>query len=183
MFLSAHEIAESRERALNNLLGLSAACIEAGQRLSELVSSSSREAIHHGSKHWSQFGHGQLESMTQFPATVWLEHNARASRMLDGTLEIIGETHKAMIRSAEAQVRVFDEIALASINRAARNSPWEAEIALSAMKSTLQSAEQTLHDISVAAIETIEPAEPEVDQAAENIVESKPAPRKRPKTA
>lgn len=179
MFLSAHEIAESREHALNNLLGLSQACIEAGQRLSQLLSSTSREAIHHGSKHWSLFGHSRQESVNQAPFTAWLENAARASRMLDSTLEIIGETHKAMIRSAENQVRVFDEIAFASINRAARSSPWEAEIALNAMKSTLQSAEQTLHGISVAAIETVDLAEREVHQAAATIAESKPAARKR----
>lgn len=179
MFLSAHEIARSREHALTNLLDLSTACLEAGQRFSELFSSTSREAIHHGSKHWSQFGHGQVESMTQWPATVWLETSARTSRLLDNTLEILGETQKAMIRSAEAQVRVVDEIVFATINRATRTSPWEVEIGLRAMKTTLETAETTLQGMSAAAIETVDLAEHEVHQIAKTVADAKPATRRR----
>jgi hypothetical protein len=179
MFLSAHEIARSRDHALSNLLDLSTACLEAGQRFAELVSSTSREAIHHGSKQWSLFGHGQIESMTQFPATAWLENSARASRLLDNTLEILGETHKAMIRSAESQVRVVDEIVFATINRATKSSPWELEIGLRAMKTTLETAETTLQGMSAAAIETVDLAEHEVRQIAKSVAGTKPAARKR----
>ena len=179
MFLSAHEIARSREHVLNNFIGLSSACIEATRRFSELLSSSSREAVQHGSKQFALFGHGQLESMTQFPASAWLEHAARASRLLDSSLEILGETQKAMIRSAEAQVKVFDDMVFAVINRTSKTSPWEAAIALSAMKTTLQSAEQTLHSMSEAAIETVELAEHEAHQVAESLAENKPVARKR----
>lgn len=179
MFLSAHEIARSRDRALTNLLGLSDACLEAGQRFSELFSSTGREAIHHGSKQWSLFGHGQIESMAQFPAAIWLENSARASRLLDNTLEILSETQKAMIRSAEAQVRVVDEIVFATINRATKSSPWELEIGLRAMKNSLETAEATLQDMSAAAIETVDLAEHEVHQLAKSVANTKPAARKR----
>lgn len=179
MYLSSHEIARSREHALDNLLDLSAACINASQRFSELISSNSREAVHHGSRHFAQVGHGQLETMTQFPTTVWLDSAARTSRLLDGALAIIGETHKAMIRNAESQVRMLDEIVFATINRSAKSSPWEAEFALQAMKGTLQSAEQTLRGISEAAIETVTLAENEIHQTTEIIAPSAPAPRRR----
>lgn len=178
MFLSAQEIALSREHALSNFIGFSEACIEATRRLSELLSTSCREAIQHGSKHFALFGHGQLESMTQFPASAWLEQTARASRLLDSSLEILGETQKAMIRSAEAQVQVFDEMVFAVINRTSKTSPWEAAIALSAMRTTLEGAEQTLHSMSEAAIETVELAEYEAHQVVETLAESKPATRK-----
>ncbi|MFZ2971133.1 MAG: hypothetical protein WA049_00725 [Ferribacterium limneticum] len=179
MYLSSHEIARSREHALNNLLDLSAACIDAGQRFSELISSNSREAVHHGSRQFAQVSHGQLDTMTQFPTTVWLDSAARTSRLLDGALAIIGETHKAMIRNAESQVRMLDEMVIATINRATKTSPWEAEFALQAMKSTLQSAEQTLHGISEAAIDTVTLAENEIHQTAEIMAPSAPAPRRR----
>lgn len=179
MFLSAHEIARSREHALSNFIGLSAACIEATRRLSELLSSTGREVIHDGGEHLASFGYGQLESMTQFPASAWRENTARASRLVDSALEILGETQKAMIRSAEAQVRVFDEMVFAVINRAAKTSPWEAEIALKSMRTTLQGAEQTLHSMSDAAIETVALAEREAHQVVETLTESKPATRKR----
>lgn len=179
MFLSSYEIARSREHALNNLLDLSAACIDAGQRFSELISSNSREAVHHGSRHFAQVGHGQLESLTQFPTTVWLEGAARSSRLLDGALAIVGETHKAMIRNAEAQVRMLDELVFATINRATKTSPWEAEFALHAMKASLQGAEQTLHGLSEAAIETVTLAEHEIHETAEILAPSAPASRRR----
>ena len=180
MFLSSQEIAQSRERALSNLLGLSAACIEASQRLTELLSSTSRDALHHGSKHLALVGDGQGEAMPQLPATAWLENTVRARRLLDSSLEILGETQKAMIRSAEAQIRVFDEMVFASINRASRSSPWEAEIALRTMKTTLQGAEETLHNMSAAAIQTVELAEHEAHQAVEALAESKPVADKAP---
>ncbi|MFH1659096.1 MAG: hypothetical protein FD131_2309 [Rhodocyclaceae bacterium] len=179
MYLSSHEIARSRDRALNVLLDLSTACIDAGQRFSSLLSANSREAVHTGSRHWSHLSSGQIGTMTQIPATVWLESAARASRLLDGTLEIIGETHKAMILNAESQVRVVDEIVFATINRATKTCPWEAELPLRAVKLGLQNAELGLHDLSSAAIETVTRAEQEIHQTTEIIATSKPAPRKR----
>lgn len=180
MYLTSHEIAQTRDHALSNLLGLSSACFQAGQRFNELLSNSGREAIQHGSKHWSLFGHGQIESMTQFPAALWLENATNVGRMLDGALEILGETHKAMIRSAETQVRVFDEIAFATINRARKSSPWEGDIALRAMKTTLETAEHTLAGMSAAAIETVNLAEQESHLVVESLAEQAPASRKRP---
>lgn len=180
MFLSSQEIAQSRERALSNLLGLSAACIEASQRLTELLSSTSRDALHHGRRHLALVGDGQGEATPQLPATAWLENTVRARRLLDSSLEILGETQKAMIRSAEAQIRVFDEMVFASINRASRSSPWEAEIALRTMKTTLQGAEETLHTMSAAAIQTVELAEHEAHQAVEALAESETVASKAP---
>ncbi|MBL8429147.1 MAG: hypothetical protein JNJ95_04550 [Dechloromonas sp.] len=179
MFLSSHEIARSREHALNNLLELSAACIDASQRFSELISTNTRNAVRQGSQHFAQVGHGQLEAMIQLPATAWLESAARASRLLDGTLEIVGEAHKAMIRNTESQVCVMEEMALATINRANKTSPWEAEFFLLAMKASLQNAEQALHEISGAATETTIPAENEAQPTTEVITPGKAAPRKR----
>jgi len=179
MFLPAHEIARSRDHALSNLLDLSAACLEAGQRFSELFSSTGREAIHHGSKQWSLFGHGQIESMTQFPTSLWLENSARASRLLDNALQILGETQKAMIRNAGAQVRVVDELIFSTINRATKSSPWELEIGLRAIKTSLETAEATLQGMNAAAIETVDLAENEIHQITTSITENKSPGRKR----
>lgn len=179
MFLSANEIAQSREHVLNNFLGLSAAYFDASLRLSELISASGREAIEHSGKHLNVLSHGSLDTAPALHTTAWLDNTARAGRVLEEALEILGETHKAMIRSAETQVCVFDEIAFASIRRATKTSPREAELALNTMKSALQSAEQTLHGMSAAAIETVELAEQESRQVVESMTEQKPAPRKR----
>jgi hypothetical protein len=179
MYFSAHQIAESREQALNNLFGLSSALLESGQRLSELFANAGREALHHGSRQLSQFGHGQLDALLQQPATLWLESSVRGSKLLDSACDIVGAAHKALIESADAQVRLFDQLVLASLDRAARNSPWEAEIAFGALRTTLHSAEQTLHGINAAAIETVDLAEQETHLLSTGLAAAKPAPARR----
>jgi BMFP domain-containing protein YqiC len=179
MFLSAQEIAHSREHALNNLLALSSNCFQASQRLNELLSAASRDALHHGSRHFAQFGHGQLDVLTQLPANLWLEQSIRSSKLFDSACEILGETHKAMIQSTEAQVRVIDEIVFASINRVAKTSPWEGEIALNAMRTTLEGAENTLHSVTEAALDGVDLVQRESHEMTAPLVEAKPA-RKRP---
>ena len=77
MVLTAQEIVNTRNHTLNNLLGLSGACLEASQRLSQLLTASTREALQHGSRQWSQLGHGQWETASQFPTALWLEHSSR----------------------------------------------------------------------------------------------------------
>lgn len=161
MYLTANEIAESRANALNHLLGLTESYFDAGHRLTELFSSFGREAIHHGSRHCALFGHGQIDSLTQFPATLWLENTARVSRVMNGTLVVLGEAQKALIRNTEAQVREIDRLAMSTIARARRSSPWEGEIMLRTMKATLETAENGLHDITAAAIESLDAAETE----------------------
>jgi len=179
MFLTPHEIAQGRDYTLNNLLGISTACLGASQRLSELLANGGRDALSSGSRHLAQFGHGQLEALTHLPSTLWLEHSTRTSKLLGSAYEIVGETHKMLIHSAEAQIRVLDQIAFSSLDRLSRNSPWEATIALSTMRSTLESAEQTLHGASSAAIETLELAELEVREFSQAQEE---APKQKPKT-
>ncbi len=179
MFLSATEIAQSREHALRNFLGLSSASIEASQRLATLFSATGRQALEYNSQLLPNLDSSQIGSASALHAFAWVEILDRMRRMTEEALEIVGEAHKAMIRSAEAQVCVFDEIAFASIRRASKTSPWEAEQVLIAMKATLQSAEVALHEISTAAVESVEVLEQESARSIENLPSTKPARRKR----
>lgn len=156
MFLTAQQIAQSREQTLNNLFGLSSAFLETSQRFSELLATAGREAIAHGSKQLTNFGHGQLDSLTHFPAALWLDNSHRHGKVLDAGWAILGQAQQALLQHAEAQARIFDQMALAGIQRAERNSPWEAEIALGALRLGLETAEHTRHEISAAAVESIE---------------------------
>lgn len=178
MLFSPQQVAHTRDHTLLNLLELSSACFEAGQRFSELLATASRDALHHNSKHFTQFGHGQIDTMTNFPANFWLDSSARHSRLLDSTCEIFGEAHKALIQSAEEQVRVFDKVIFSTLNRVAKATPWEGEIALNTMRTVLESAEQTLHGMSVTAVKTVDIAEQEVHQITESLIDKK-TPRKR----
>ncbi len=180
MFLSAHEIAQSREHAMNNLLGLSSAWIDAGHRLSQAMTTASREHLAHEIEHLARFGQDAEAPGTLLPTSYWLAHTARASRLLEDALDIFGETQKAIIRCAEEQVRILDSVAIASINRASKTSPWETEVALSALKTSLQGAENTLRGMSEAAIGTVDLAEKEIHQMTAVLADAAPAPRKRP---
>ena len=167
MLLSAHEIAQGREHALNNLLDLTNAWVNAGHRLAAAWTEASRENIESGGRRLAQFDAVTLPAApAALPADLWRESAARASRLLDDALEIFGETQKAAIRSAEEQVRILDALAVASINRARKTSPWEADVALSAVRATLQGVEQTLRGLSEAAIGTVDLAGKEIHQVA-----------------
>ena len=96
MFLSAHEIAHSREHALSNFLSLSATYFNASQRLSELLSTAGREAIEYGGKQLSSLDQSRLASPPDITSTLWIDNATRAARMLEQALEIISEVHKAM---------------------------------------------------------------------------------------
>lgn len=188
MYLTPQQVAQTRDHTLSNLLGLSAACLEASRRFAELLASTGRETLHHGSRHLALFGHGQLDALTQFPANLWLEGSSRQSRMLDDAREIFGEAQKALIQTTESQVRVFDGIVFASLGRLARNSPWEGEIALKAMRTVLETSEQSLREISAVAVETLAPAEQDAHQITGDLTEKSPlrkipAPRARSRRA
>ena len=172
MYVSQELLHHSREQTLNNLLGLSTACLNASQRLSEVFAAASRDTLHHGSRQLAQFSHGQVDSLAQFPTVLWLEGSARHSRLLDAASTILAETHETLIRTAEAQVRLFDQLVYSWIRHAENSSPWEGEIALAALRTSLESAETTLHGMSAAAIGTVQLAENNVHQVTENLTEN-----------
>lgn len=164
MFLSAQEIAASREQALSNLLALSSHCLAASQRACAIATGASRDGIEHASRRWHQVAHGQFDLLIQFPASLLLDALPRAGELLDQSLHLLGEAHKAVLRSSEAQVRVLDGIVFAYLRRAGRSSPWETVIVLDALRTTLNGAEQTLHEINAAAIEQVDRVGEEMQQ-------------------
>jgi len=170
MFVTRHQIAQTRDSALLNLLGLSSVCIDASQRMSDLMAEASRKRLDHGSQHLDVLMRGEFDSIAAVGKSYLLDQ-VQATQFVDQIYEIVSNTHKAMIETAEAQIRIFDEIVFAGIDRAKNFSPWEAEIALGAMRSTLVSAESTLRGMSTAAIQTVELAEQEVRQFSESFAE------------
>lgn len=167
MFFTAQQIAESREHTLDNLFEVSSACLEAGRRLNELFANSGRDALHSGAQHLARCAPGHGDVLAQLPATLWLEHSARLGCLFGGTCEIIGETHKALIQSSDAQIRALDGIALSSIDRLAWNSPQETVVALKTVRHTLEAVEQGVLSASSAAIGTLELAGQEIQQIIE----------------
>ena len=91
----------------------------------------------------------------QWPVSWWLDHLARTCQLFDQGWSVCSDTQKAVIHSADQQLQIIDSLAISAINRARRSSPWEADVALQAMQSSLQAAEQTVHEISQAALDTL----------------------------
>lgn len=163
MFVTRHQLAQSREHALINLLDISTTYLNASQRMSDLMAETSRQRL-------DKLSQAEFSSPTEAGKIFWPDQ-AQTTQFINEIYEIASDTHKAMIESTEAQIRVFDEIVFASIERAKNFSPWETEIAFGAMRSTLENAEQGLHDISTAAIQTVELADQEIHQVSAELAE------------
>jgi hypothetical protein len=159
VLLSAQEIALARERALNNYLTLSVACVEASQQLASAVARAGRATMKQSGSQWSQMASLSPDAALQLPAVFWLDHWVRAGKLYEEALLIAGEVQKAVIHSTDFQMRIIDSTAVSVIERARKTSPWETEVALKAIKDSLMSAEKTLHELSEAAIESVDKLE------------------------
>ncbi len=182
MLLSPHQIAQTREHALNNLLGVSTVCLDASQRLSELLFVSSRASLGRTSRYIEVMETGEFDLLTD-SINLMSNEKSESGQFVDQLFEILGNTHKALIQAAETQIRVFDEIVLASISRVSNFSPRETELAFNAMRSSLQGAEHTLHDMSSVAIQSVELAGKEMHQLSEMSQQTKKTPLKSRKKA
>ena len=130
--------------------------------------------MHQGSRQLAGFGHGQVDSLTQFPATLWLEAGARSARLLDATLAVAGETHRALLQATEAQVCLFDEVVSSLAGQTALGTPWESRFALAALRTTLETAERTMHAMGTASAESLALAGAEAHQISEHLKENAP---------
>lgn len=165
MYISPREVADTRDHTLHNLLTASTACVDAGERLTSLFMGASRDAITHGSRQLGILVSGG--NPLAAPAEFWIAglQNGPA-QLFEAAFDILGATHTAMVQAADAQIRVCDQILVTAIDRAAQSSPWEGEVALAVMKTSLQSTESTLHCLANAVIQTVELAENRVRQVA-----------------
>jgi hypothetical protein len=180
VLLSPQELSVTRERVLNNMLTLSVACIESGRQLSAALASAGRSNAEQGRKQWGQLESISPEAAAQLPTVFWLDGLAGTSRLLDEAMMIFAETQKAVIRSAEVQIRIFDAMAVAAIERLRKTTPWEAEPALDVMRQSLESVEQAVHELSATAMQTVDRVENEIqDTAAVAIVDRAAATRVR----
>lgn len=136
MYLAPTELALGRDQSLHNLQTGSLACIEAGERLAELFSRHRQQTLSCGAYH--------MPAPAAAVREVW---------------NILGDTHSALLRVADEQVRLFDRIAYSLIERARRSVPWEGEFALRILRTTLEGTENTLHEMTEAAIQAVEIAE------------------------
>lgn len=156
MLLSAHEIAQGREQTLFNFLSLSGVWLQAGQQLTVAMAMAGREGFQHGAAALPLSPASTLPEMVQWPFSWWLDNMARVGQLINNAMLVYGEAQQALIRSADMQVQILDGLAISAINRACRSSPWEAEVPLQVMKTSLQAARQAMHEINEVAAEEVE---------------------------
>lgn len=158
MFLTSSTVFRSRVHALHNLAELTAAQIDIVERVSDLVASTTRASFDRiGQKGFAAFTPNTSDSSLEAPIAV---------QFIDQMFEITGDSQKALIKTAEAQIHMVDEMIFAAIERVKNFSPREIEGGLETMNIALRSAEDTLHEASSRALNTLELSEQEFHQAA-----------------
>ena len=164
MFVYAREIARSRQQALDHWLGLGHQCIDAGLRLNASLGEHRRQSLSLDPQAWHEEGRQEM----------LLTGLARHGQQWAQLLEIAGDLQQALIRHFEAQVRAADQLGYALVSHLRQQSPWEASLALDAVESGLNAAENSLEGVSAAALESIELAGQETQALVEKIAPTPP---------
>jgi hypothetical protein len=156
MYLSPTEISEGKQQTLVNLHLASLAVVDAGERLSGLFLKSGRSAV--------DLPQGQPVSQRWFAQT-----QANALTMLGELLEIIGDTQQTIIKVAERQTKVVDDLLLTTLERASRNSPFEGVVAINVARAAIGQAENTFIDFGKASMHAVDLIEEQTRQTAEAV--------------
>lgn len=156
MYLTAHDIAQGRAQTLDNLFALADNCLNAGQRLAELFAANARHQLDAAAARWAEADPARPEALGELPTGAWIAHCERSGDLIENAIAVIGETHKAWLRSAETQIHIIDQSLLAGARHASRNGPWESQVALATLREQVASAENILHDANETLIERIE---------------------------
>lgn len=169
-YLSSTLVA-NRSAALEGVQAITDILLQAGQRYAGLFMESGRRALELGSS---------LPATSQTSPAQWLQQTgSESTRVLEAAYEIACDTHTALIAAGEAQVKRFDQVVRSALQRAADWSPWESAIAFDALRSSLDSAENTIHEMTEVATQTIEVAEKEARLIASAVVPAAPRGRKK----
>lgn len=161
----ASTLAANRSAALEGMFAVSGILMQASERYAKLVMESSRRALELGSQQATGLG-----QPTAVPA-AWLEQTkGESTRLVEEAYAIACDTHAALIAASDSQVQRFDQVVRTVLQRAADWSPWEGAIAFDALRTTLDTAETTIHDMAEVAAQTIEVAEKEAHLIAKAVV-------------
>lgn len=155
-YLSSTLVA-NRAAALEGMLAVSDILMQAGERYASLVMEASRRALELSGQQAASLG----QPGTSAPIE-WLEQGkSESTRLLEEAYAIACDTHSALIAAGDSQVQRFDQVVRTVLQRAADWSPWEGAVAFNALRTSLDTAENTIHDMAEVAAQTIEVAEKE----------------------
>lgn len=165
MFLPPATILKSRIHLLHNLAEITSAQLDTVERIGELFADTTRANLDHLGQRSEQFKLSGFTSVAEKTSEPAAEMQI-ALQFVDEMFKIAGDSHKALIKTTEAQIRVVDEMIFAAIARASNFSPREIEGGFETINIALKGAEETLHEVSSAAIHTVELSEQEFHQVS-----------------
>lgn len=165
MFLPPATILKSRIHLLHNFAEITSAQLDTVERVSELFADAARANLDHMGQRNEQFKEAGFAPSADKSSEPKREMQI-ALQFVDEMFKIAGDSHKALIKTTEAQIRIVDEIIFAAIARVSNFSPREIEGGFETINIALKGAEETLHEVSSAAIHTVELSEEEFHQAS-----------------
>lgn len=176
MYLTTNEIHESRYNTVRLFSDVSNVCLDGGNRLSWLFLKSTRQALAWSGEYATKIaaGYNQGDSVQQ-PSLPEIPAFANATCVQEEFCEVLIDIYKALLRAAEEQIRICDQLLLYAIKHGARTSPWEGEIALNTLRASVESAEVALHGITDMAIHNVEIVEEQGKQVTGKVAPSRPA--------
>lgn len=152
----ASTLVANRSAALEGMLAVSDILMQAGERYARLAMESGRRALELNGQQVAALGQPTTAR------TLWLEQaKSESTRLVEEAYAIACDTHAALITASDSQVQRFDQVVRTVLQRAADWSPWEGAIAFNALRTSLDTAENTIHDMAEVATQTIEVAEKE----------------------
>lgn len=156
----------NRSAAVDSFAEISAILLRASERYIALAARSGQLVINSASAEQASDASIKSFGIVASPA------------LLEEACAITCDTHSALIAAAETQVRRLDQLVRGMLQHAADWAPWEGAVAFDALRTSLNSAEHTIHEMTEVATHTLEIAEKEARLVA-TAVAAPPRQRKR----
>lgn len=163
-FLSSSSAQAARSTQLDNLQRFSQILIDAAEKFVQLGNSLGEAILDDGSQS-SAMSSNPLSSFEN-STHLWLELSKHhLPSFITNYIHIASQAHEEMVKLAEEQIRLSQQLVVVSLDKAKASVPWEAESLLKAMKSTVVLSSDALTQVSEASIKAAELVEEQVEKA------------------
>lgn len=164
-FLSSSSAQSVRAAQLDNLHRFSQIFIDAAEKFFALSTSLGEVILNDGSQS-SYIGLSQ-NPLTGFESSqqLWLELSKHhLPSFFTSYIHIASQAHEEMLKVAEEQIRASQQLLTNSLDKARSAAPWEAELLLQAMHSSVDLSSNALAQASEAGIKTTELVDQQVSK-------------------
>jgi hypothetical protein len=163
-FLTTSSAQAARSTQLDNLQRFSQIVIDAAEKFIQLGNSLSEAILDDGSQS-SAMGFNPLSSFEN-SSHLWLELSKHhLPSFITNYIHIASQAHEEMVKLAEEQIRLSQQLVVISLDKAKASAPWEAESLLKAIKSSVNFSSDALAQVSEASIKAAELVEEQVEKA------------------